>query len=198
MTSRGLMLSKTFISQNALMNNGIGRYVPQLARVTIKFCKEHGSSQGVRRYIEEEIVDFARKNPATVVYLKPRRHRSPVLVAEFLNGQTYYQSLHMLGSDTVSGFMEIYRGHSGVVYSEQGKYTYSDHPSIQGYWNPTTNKEPASALYKFPRHTSLPQEPTATEMLQQLFNSQQNSDGGAEHFSQGEKDRLETRKQGES
>ena len=38
------MLKNTFINKNALINNGVGRYVPQLARVTLKvttfFCSE--------------------------------------------------------------------------------------------------------------------------------------------------------------
>ena len=29
------------------------------------------------------LVDFARKNPGIVVYLKPRRHRRPKIVAEY-------------------------------------------------------------------------------------------------------------------
>lgn len=34
-------------------------------------------------YIEQDLVDFASSNPSVVVYLKPRRHRSPVVVAEY-------------------------------------------------------------------------------------------------------------------
>lgn len=30
------------------LKNGIGRYVCQLKRVTIKFCKSHGGSRGIR------------------------------------------------------------------------------------------------------------------------------------------------------
>lgn len=29
------------------------------------------------------MVDFARSHPGVVVYVKPRRHRSPMLVAEY-------------------------------------------------------------------------------------------------------------------
>ncbi|GAA48162.1 39S ribosomal protein L43 mitochondrial [Clonorchis sinensis] len=79
----------------AVGTNGIGRYVPQLQRITIKFCKSRSDSKGVRYvcsftisqlsrdYIEGYLVDFARRNPATVVYVKPRRHRPPLLVAEY-------------------------------------------------------------------------------------------------------------------
>jgi large subunit ribosomal protein L43 len=30
------------------LKNGLGRYMCQLQRITLKFCKNHGSSRGVR------------------------------------------------------------------------------------------------------------------------------------------------------
>lgn len=36
-----------------------------------------------REFIEKDLVDFAKVNPGVVVYLKPRRHRSPCLKAEY-------------------------------------------------------------------------------------------------------------------
>lgn len=67
----------------AVLANGLGRYICQLQRITIKFCKSHGGSRGVREFIENDLVDFAKSNPNIVVYVKPRRHRSPVFVAEY-------------------------------------------------------------------------------------------------------------------
>ncbi len=62
---------------------GLGRYVCQLKRITFKFCKSRHDSVGMRDFIEKDIVNFARENPSVVVYLKPRRHRSPLMVAEY-------------------------------------------------------------------------------------------------------------------
>lgn len=36
-----------------------------------------------RGFIEHDLVQFARENPGVVVYAKPRRHRRPVIVAEY-------------------------------------------------------------------------------------------------------------------
>ena len=36
-----------------------------------------------REFIENDLVDFARKNPGVVVYLQPKRHRKPKLSAEY-------------------------------------------------------------------------------------------------------------------
>lgn len=67
----------------APLANGIGRCVPQCQRMTLKFCFNHGGSAGVRDFIQQDLVEFARAYPGTVIYLKPRRHRSPVLVSEY-------------------------------------------------------------------------------------------------------------------
>lgn len=73
----------TPIIPKAILGNGLGRYVCQLQRVTIKFCKSYGGSRGVREFIENGLVDFAKENPNVVIYMKPRRHRTPVFVAEY-------------------------------------------------------------------------------------------------------------------
>ncbi|VEL41447.1 unnamed protein product [Protopolystoma xenopodis] len=54
-----------------------------MQRLTLKFCKSRSDNKGMRDFIEEGLVDFARKNPGTVVYVKPRRHRAPLIVAEY-------------------------------------------------------------------------------------------------------------------
>lgn len=65
------------------LQNGLGRHINQLMRVTLKFCKNHGGSKGMRDFIETHLENFARANQSVVVYVKPRRHRSPVIVGEF-------------------------------------------------------------------------------------------------------------------
>ena len=36
-----------------------------------------------REFIENDVVQFAKENPHVALYLKPRRNRSPVVVAEY-------------------------------------------------------------------------------------------------------------------
>lgn len=81
MSNSNLFLKSGF--PRAPLNNGLGRYVCQLKRITLKFCKNNGSSQGMRAFIENKLIDFAKTNPGVVVYVKPRRHRTPVMVAEY-------------------------------------------------------------------------------------------------------------------
>lgn len=65
------------------LHNGVGRYVCQLQRVTLKFCKEHPNSLGMREFIEADLLNFARKNSGIVVYLQPIRHRRAKIFAEY-------------------------------------------------------------------------------------------------------------------
>ena len=48
MSSRFLFLKHGLVSENAPNLNGIARFVPQLMRITIKFCKQRPSSYGIR------------------------------------------------------------------------------------------------------------------------------------------------------
>jgi len=36
-----------------------------------------------RGFIEHDLINYAKENPGVVVYVKPRRHRHPVIVAEY-------------------------------------------------------------------------------------------------------------------
>lgn len=81
MANNNVFLKSGFI--RAPLQNGLGRYIGQLQRITVKFCKTHGSSKGMREFIENDLVNFAKENPGVVVYVKPRRHRAPVVVGEY-------------------------------------------------------------------------------------------------------------------
>lgn len=81
MANNSLFLKSGFIK--APLQNGVGRYIGQLQRITLKFCKSNGGSRGLRDFIENDLVEFAKSNPGVVVYVKPRRHRGPVIVAEY-------------------------------------------------------------------------------------------------------------------
>merc|ERR1712059_19681 len=198
MSANAWFLKSGFITANAPLRNGVGRYIPQLARITIKFCKNNGNSKGVREFIQQDVVQFATQNPGTVVYLKPRRHRTPVLVAEYLSGERHWQSLHNYNCAEVGAWIDYYRTHSGREFMDQYKMTYSDHPSIQGMWHQYTHSDPSLATAQFP--SPLLSEAgnvatSASDRLVELFNSQE---GNISSLTREEEDKLENRKQGEA
>merc|ERR1719232_699878 len=124
--------------------------------------------------IEQDVVQFAKQNPHCVVYLKPRRHRSPVIVAEYLNGERAWMSLNNMSLDEVSSWVDVLRTSSGVEFMAQEKMTYSDHVSVQGTWHPHVHSEPRAATAQFPcpelgKVRNVP--PTASENLLELSSS---------------------------
>lgn len=44
-----------------------------------------------RDFIETNLMDYAKNNPGVVVYLKPRRHRTAVISAEYCTYQVKFQ-----------------------------------------------------------------------------------------------------------
>ncbi|XP_065221522.1 large ribosomal subunit protein mL43 [Planococcus citri] len=157
------------------LKNGIGRVIGQLKRVTIKFCKSHGSSQGIRNFIEQDLLDFSRTHPDVVVYVKPRRHHSPVVVAEYLNGEKQYMSFHQFTRDETLMWLNHFTNRVGVPTVRYRKLLYTECPSIQGVWSPFTFRDPALNLETFPNPKfTIPENmpPTATERLRELFERQ--------------------------
>ncbi|CAH0403946.1 unnamed protein product [Chilo suppressalis] len=178
MSNKNLFLKSGFI--RAPIQNGVGRFVPQLQRIVLKFCKTYGASQGLREFIEQDLVDFAKENPSVVVYLKPRRHRGPVIVAEYLNGDRVWMSVHNKTHSEITKWIEVLRTQQGDISSLRlRKYQYTDYPSVQGPWTPFTFKDPELNTAQLPdphfgANDRLPI--TATEKLRLLFEKQKLSD----------------------
>nr|CAG4638798.1 EOG090X0FS9 [Cyclestheria hislopi] len=174
MSNSHLFLPSGFI--RAPLQNGLGRYIPQLQRITFKFCKHFGGSRGVRDFIESDLLDFTKSNPATVVYVKPRRHRSPCMVAEYLNGEREYISCHNFTREEVLKWLEYLRTRSGIPVMRFRKYQHTDYPTIQGVWTPFTHQPPEFNTAEFPNEelskpVMLPS--TATDQLLEIFKSTQ-------------------------
>ncbi|KAL7297949.1 39S ribosomal protein L43, mitochondrial [Trichogramma pretiosum] len=164
----------------AHLANGIGRFVGQLQRVTLKFCKSHGASRGMRDFIENDLVDYAKSNPGVVVYVKPRRHRGPVIKAEYLNGETHWISCRQFTRECVVKHMELVRTQSRDGSAMRlRKLWHTEFPSIQGPWTPFTFRDPKLNITELPNKEegACPKyEPTATEEIIRLFKEQQLED----------------------
>ncbi|XP_026725548.1 39S ribosomal protein L43, mitochondrial [Trichoplusia ni] len=179
MSAKNMFLKPGFV--RAPLQNGVGRYVCQLQRIVFKFCKSSGGSRGMRDFIEQDLVDFAKVNPGVVVYLKPRRHRSPVVVAEYLNGDRVWMSCHNKTHEEITKWIEVCRTQQGNnADTRLRKYQYTDHPSIQGPWTPFTFKDPELNTTvlpntKFGANNRLPI--SATEQLRLMFEKQKLYEG---------------------
>ena len=56
MSFKHLFMKSSFVK--APIQNGIGRYVGQLQRITVKFCKEHSDSKGVRYVLKSSLLNM--------------------------------------------------------------------------------------------------------------------------------------------
>ncbi|XP_063221843.1 large ribosomal subunit protein mL43 [Bacillus rossius redtenbacheri] len=174
MSNSHLFLQAGFLREP--LTNGIGRVIVQLQRITFKFCKYNGASNGVREFLESDLLDFANGNPGIVVYVKPRRHHSPNITAEYLNGERQVISLHNFTRDEVNKWVKFLRTQSGNPFIRFRKMSQTVNPSIQGTWTPFTNRNPDLNVVEFPQEmlshpVNLPR--TATEHLQEIFRRQQ-------------------------
>ncbi|KAM4526934.1 large ribosomal subunit protein mL43 [Fundulus diaphanus] len=144
MTSRGT--PSRFL--RSVLQNGVGRYVCQLKRISIIFSKKSQSSLGVRDFIEEGVVDYAKMNPGTVVYVSPQPCRVPKIVAEYLNGNTKEELITNKTSQQVLEVLTKLTNQSGLDIIRIRKPLHTDSPSIQGQWNPFTNRPPSLGLIR--------------------------------------------------
>ncbi|XP_026207938.1 39S ribosomal protein L43, mitochondrial [Anabas testudineus] len=139
MTSRGT--PSRFL--RSVLQNGVGRYICQLKRISIIFSKNAQSSLGVREFIEEGVVDYAKKNPGTVVYVSPQSCRIPKIVAEYLNGNVKEEIVTSKTPAQISELLTKLTDQSGLDIIRIRKPFHTDSPSIQGQWHPFTNRPPS-------------------------------------------------------
>ncbi|XP_029953291.1 large ribosomal subunit protein mL43 [Salarias fasciatus] len=144
MTSRGT--PSRFLK--SVLQNGVGRYVCQLKRVSIIFSKNAQSSLGIRDFIEEGVVDYAKKNPGTVVYVSPQPRRIPKIVAEYLNGNVREEIVTNKTSAQISELLTKLSNQSGLDIIRIRKPQHTDSPSIQGQWHPFVNRPPSIGLIR--------------------------------------------------
>lgn len=151
---------------------GHGRYVNQITRLTLKFCKSSGSSREMRKFIETRLVDVARENPGCVIYAKPRLMKSPVMKAEYLNGGDHYLNLHKMSSSQIESWINWFLTRSGYELYRLKRPITTYRPSIQGIWTPFTFRDPSLTNVQFPseEHSQhISKRPSATEQLKSRF-----------------------------
>ncbi|XP_034952419.1 39S ribosomal protein L43, mitochondrial isoform X2 [Chelonus insularis] len=174
MSNHSLVLKPTFV--RAPLANGIGRYIGQLQRMTIKYCKSHGSSHGIRTYLENNLVDFAKSNPGVVVYVKPRRHRTPVII---VNGERHWVSVSNFSKEEIIKWIELLRTQSkdGSEMRIRKKF-YTNFPSIQKPWTPFTFMNPIQNLVQIPDPNIVPEnhKKSASEVLLELYEAEKLSE----------------------
>lgn len=123
----------------SVLQNGCGRYVQQLQRLTFRFCQKSQASKQTRDFVENGLTDFANGNPGVVLYVTPEADVNPKICAEYLNGRTEILSLDRLTEEEIHDKCEELKSRSGLEILRRRKNIHTDYPSIQGEWTPFTN-----------------------------------------------------------
>lgn len=126
--------------------------------------------------MENQLLDFSTKNPGVVVYVKPRRHRQPVVVAEYLNGDRHWLNVRSFTEEQLTKWIDLMRTQQmNTSQVRMRKHWHTDWPSIQGAWTPFTHQHPELTTATFPHSKfsrPLDVEQSATEKLLELFEKQ--------------------------
>ena len=83
--------------------------------------------------------------------------------------------MHQSTKESISKWLEFLRTRKGGVLMRLLKKQKTHNPSIQGVWNPFTNKNPAFAVEKYPSKAyekPVTQSETASDKIVKLFNEQ--------------------------
>ncbi|KAM4636355.1 large ribosomal subunit protein mL43 [Discoglossus pictus] len=133
----------------SVLQNGVGRYVCQLKRLSLTFSKDSQTSRGAREFIEEKAVDFAKRNPSVVLYVNPKPCTVPKVVAEYLNGTVREEAINRKTAEEIVQLVQKMANQSGLDIIRIRKPYHTDSPSIQGQWHPFTNKPTAINIKTF-------------------------------------------------
>ncbi|XP_075240272.1 large ribosomal subunit protein mL43-like [Convolutriloba macropyga] len=125
----------------SVLNQGVGRYLPQLQRLTFQFSKTRTNNKGVRDYLELKSASFCKKHPHVIVYLLPTDAPQSRIIAEYLNGNNLQISPDDFSLKEVEYWVNVFNSKSGQRDFKLTSFHHTEVPSIQGQWNPMTYKD---------------------------------------------------------
>uniref|UniRef100_A0A3Q2PB06 Mitochondrial ribosomal protein L43 n=1 Tax=Fundulus heteroclitus TaxID=8078 RepID=A0A3Q2PB06_FUNHE len=151
MTSRGT--PSRFL--RSVLQNGVGRYVCQLKRISIIFSKKSQSSLG---YVTLTVCDYGVASVTNVFFIFLvfgfQSLQITFLVFPFqfsrlaVNGNTKEELITNKTSQQVLEVLTKLTNQSGLDIIRIRKPLHTDSPSIQGQWHPFTNRPPSLGLIR--------------------------------------------------
>uniref|UniRef100_A0A8R1TWD9 Ribosomal protein/NADH dehydrogenase domain-containing protein n=1 Tax=Onchocerca volvulus TaxID=6282 RepID=A0A8R1TWD9_ONCVO len=133
-------------------SNAVTKYIPQLHRITIRFCRKNECSSGVRHFIG-------------------------IVRAEYGNGRIIQIVLKNFDIEQVERHFNLLRTRSGLPVVDLISRQSAQVSSVQGMWNPMLNISSELNISelsekKFSRHRTA--KPSATEYISSLVDEKIN------------------------
>lgn len=132
-------------------NNAATKYIPQVHRITVRFCRKNECSSGVRHFICSGLLSqFASENPSVVIYVQPIRQNIPVLRAEYGNGRVIQIVVKNFDAEQVGKHLNLLRTRTGLPVVNLVSRQSAQVASVQGMWNPMLNINTELNISKMP------------------------------------------------
>ncbi|VDO41629.1 unnamed protein product [Onchocerca flexuosa] len=147
------------------LNNAVTKYIPQLHRITVRFCRKNECSSGIRHFIGSGLLSHL----SIMIFIS--RQNIPVVRAEYGNGRIIQIVLKNFDVEQVERHFNLLRTRSGLPVVDLISRQSAQVSSVQGMWNPMLNISSELNISelsekKFSRHRTA--EPSATEYISSL------------------------------
>mmetsp|Transcript_53795 Transcript_53795/g.114286 ORF Transcript_53795/g.114286 Transcript_53795/m.114286 type:complete len:134 (-) Transcript_53795:326-727(-) len=123
------------------------RGIPQLRKLSIRYCEHGGSSNTVRNYLQQSphIIDFAKANPHVRIIVKPRNGHHPYIQGDYITGQAKQICVKNTTEKRLREVFNMLKNTSGrKIVRLGGLAVRGDCPSIQGVWTPMLSLKESS------------------------------------------------------
>mmetsp|Transcript_35690 Transcript_35690/g.93287 ORF Transcript_35690/g.93287 Transcript_35690/m.93287 type:complete len:143 (+) Transcript_35690:102-530(+) len=111
--------------------------IPQLRYMQLSYSPKGGSSKGVRQFMVDDLVEFAKDRPHTVFEVRPiSDNRHPYFRAKYLTGRNIKVDLKNLSPEEVARHAQTLADADGKKHNKLQQPVQTRVPSIQGNWNP--------------------------------------------------------------
>lgn len=113
----------------------MGSKLVHLKRLTFNYNRKLVAHDGIRLFLNNHLIDFAKKYPSVAIYIKVNEGMGRV-EAEYLSGSKTKVKLANKSLDEIFYEMWKIKSNSGIKVSRIVRYWNTRKPSIQGNWHP--------------------------------------------------------------
>ncbi|GAX76214.1 hypothetical protein CEUSTIGMA_g3658.t1 [Chlamydomonas eustigma] len=111
-----------------------------LEKLVFQYCRNDGSSQGIREFLSQTLPTFKAKNPQMIIKVKTQAHQHPKLFGYYRSGRCKPIDVKNKSSAEIEEHISWLRSSHGR--DQDYKVTTSRHlsrnPSVQGMWSINT------------------------------------------------------------
>lgn len=132
-------IAKNISPQNL---NGLGSFILQCKKITLRYCNWGGSSRGMRRFLENDLKKYVEKNPK-LEFVIVKEHGHPILRGEYTNGKEKVICVRNMEPSKIEQKLNVLRDSSGAQLKPyRGNPVKSVNESVRGIWSPFHVEKP--------------------------------------------------------